>query len=100
MIGPAKLANKTCAASVAKMNSAHKRSVGSKQTKPSQTKLFLSERMQGKQVWNCSTIVASEAENFPYIVKISSNENKMKKQCKMFSIDEKMQVIAEVDAHV
>ena len=45
-------------------------------------------------------IVASEAENFSFFVKISSNENKMKKQCKMFSIDEKMQVIAEVDAHV
>jgi hypothetical protein len=31
----------------------------------------------------------SEAENFPFIVKNSSNENKMKKQCKVFSIDEK-----------
>jgi hypothetical protein len=40
MIGPAKLANKTFAASVAKINSANKASVGSKQTKPSQAKPY------------------------------------------------------------
>jgi len=50
MIGPAKLANKTCAASVAKMNSAHKTSTGSKQIKPSQTIQFLFELMQGASV--------------------------------------------------
>jgi hypothetical protein len=53
MISPAKLANKTRPASVGKMNSANKTSVGSKQTKPSQTVLFFFELMQGKQMWNC-----------------------------------------------
>jgi len=47
MIGQVKLANKTCAASVAKMNSANKTSVETKQTKPSQAKpyhtIFLKE---------------------------------------------------------
>jgi hypothetical protein len=36
MIGPAKLANKTCSASMARMNSINKRS-GSKQANPSHT---------------------------------------------------------------
>jgi hypothetical protein len=31
---------------------------------------------------------------------MSSNEKKMKKQCKVFSIDEKMPTLAEVDTHV
>jgi len=42
----------------------------------------------------------SEAENFPFNVKISSNEKKMKKHCKVFSVDEKMQILAEVGAHM
>jgi hypothetical protein len=33
-------------------------------------------------------------------VKVSSIEKKMKKQCEVFSIDEKMQILPEVDAHV
>ena len=41
MIGPAKLANKTCAASIAKMNSTNKTSVGN--SKPSQAIPFLFE---------------------------------------------------------
>jgi len=45
-------------------------------------------------------IVASETENFPFIVNMSSNEKKMKKQCIVFSVDKKMQVLAEVDAHL
>ena len=42
-------------------------------------------------------IAVSEAENFPLIVKVSSNEKKMKKQCKVFSRDEKMQILAKGD---
>jgi hypothetical protein len=42
----------------------------------------------------------SEAENFPFIVKMSSNGKKMKKQHKVFSVDERMQILAEVDAYV
>jgi hypothetical protein len=42
----------------------------------------------------------SEAENFPFIVKTSSNEKKIVKQHKVFSIDEKLQIIAEVDTHM
>jgi len=42
----------------------------------------------------------SEAENFAFIIKTSSNEKKMKKQHKVFSIDGKMYIEAEVDAHV
>jgi hypothetical protein len=45
-------------------------------------------------------VTASEAENFPSIVKMSSNEKKMKKQHKVFSINEKMQILAKVDVHV
>lgn len=45
-------------------------------------------------------IFISEAENFPSIVKMSSNEKKMKKQHIGFSIDEKMQILAKADAHV
>jgi hypothetical protein len=45
-------------------------------------------------------IIASEAENFPFIVKMSSNEKKMKKQYKVFSVDEKMQILAKFDAHM
>jgi len=37
-------------------------------------------------------IVASEAENFAFIVEMSSNEKKMKKQHKVFSVDEKMHI--------
>jgi len=50
-------------------------------------------------VW-CSTVVASEAKNFPFIMKMSSNEKRMKKQCKVFSVDKKMQILAKVDAHM
>jgi hypothetical protein len=42
----------------------------------------------------------SESENFPFVVKMYSNGNKMKKQHKVFSLDEKMQILAEVDAYV
>jgi hypothetical protein len=42
----------------------------------------------------------SEAETCAFIVKMSSNEKKMKKQHKVLSVDEKMHVEAEVDAHV
>jgi hypothetical protein len=45
-------------------------------------------------------IVASELENFPFIVKISSDEQEMKKQHKVFSIDNKMQIVSQADAHV
>jgi hypothetical protein len=37
MIGPAKLANKTCTASIARKNSANNTSFGIKQAKPSHT---------------------------------------------------------------
>ena len=43
-------------------------------------------------------IVVSEAENFPFIVNMSSNGKKMKKQHKVFSVDKKMQIVAEIDA--
>jgi len=43
-------------------------------------------------------IAASEAEDFTFIVKMSSNEKKMKKQHKVFSTDEKMQISAKADA--
>jgi hypothetical protein len=42
----------------------------------------------------------SEAENFPFVVKMSSNEKKMKKQHEVFSVDEKMQILPEVAAYV
>jgi hypothetical protein len=38
----------------------------------------------------------SEAKNFPFIVSMSSNGKKMKKQHKVFSIDKKMQILAEL----
>jgi hypothetical protein len=44
-------------------------------------------------------IIASEAKNFPIIVKTSSIEKNMKKQHKMFSRHEIMQILAD-DAHV
>ena len=44
-------------------------------------------------------IIASEAKNFPFIVKMSSNEKKIKKQHKVFSIHEIMQMLTN-DAHV
>jgi len=43
-------------------------------------------------------IIASETEDFPFIVKMSSNEKKMKKQHKVFSTDEKMQISVKADA--
>jgi hypothetical protein len=42
----------------------------------------------------------SVAQNFAFIVKMSSNEKKMKKQHKVFSIDEKMHIEAKVDTDV
>jgi hypothetical protein len=45
-------------------------------------------------------IVASEAKNFPFIVKMSSNGKTMKKQSKVFYVDKKIQVLAKVDAHI
>jgi Mlc titration factor MtfA (ptsG expression regulator) len=45
-------------------------------------------------------IVLNEAEDFPFIVKMSSNETKMKKQCKVFTVDEKMQTLTEVNSCV
>ena len=42
----------------------------------------------------------SEAENFPFIVKMSSNVKKMKKQCKVFCIDEKKQILAKVGTNM
>jgi hypothetical protein len=42
----------------------------------------------------------SKAENFPFIVKIYPNEKIMKKQCKMYAIDERMQILAKFDTHV
>ena len=44
-------------------------------------------------------IVASETENFPFIVNMSSNEKKMKQRI-VFSVDKKIQVLAEVYAHL
>jgi len=49
--------------------------------------------------FSCSTIV-SAAENFPFIVKMSSNGKKMKEQHKVFSVDKKMQILPEVAAYV
>jgi len=40
-------------------------------------------------------MIASAAKNFPFIVKMSSNENKMKKQHKVFSIQEIMQILVD-----
>jgi hypothetical protein len=45
-------------------------------------------------------IFISEAENFPLIVKMSSNEKTMKKQRDVFSVDKKMLILAKVDADV
>ena len=42
----------------------------------------------------------SEAENFPFVVKMSSNGKKMKKQHEVFSIEEKMQILPEVAPYV
>ena len=94
MIGPAKLANKTCAASVARMNSANKTSTGSKQAMPSEAILILFELLYGKQVWNCLLFNDRHewSLNFPFIVKKSSNEKKMKKQHKVFSIDYRQRI--------
>ena len=44
---------------------------------------------ESTQIVYCSTTVTSEAENFPFIVKMSSNEKKMKKKHEVFSTDEK-----------
>jgi hypothetical protein len=57
----------------------------------SQAILFLFELLQGKKVQICLVFNnrRSEAENFPFIVKMSSNVKKMKKQRKVFCIDEK-----------
>jgi len=43
--------------------------------------------------------IASAAKNFPFIVKMSSNVKKMKKQHKEFSIHEIMQILVD-NAHV
>jgi hypothetical protein len=53
MIGPGKLSNKTCAASVVRMSSANKASVGNEQAKPHQAISFLFELLLEKQAWNC-----------------------------------------------
>jgi len=53
MIGPRKLADKTYAASVARMNLAHKANVGNKLAKPRQAIPFLFELLWKMQVWNC-----------------------------------------------
>jgi hypothetical protein len=45
-------------------------------------------------------VIASETENFPSIVKMSSNEKKRKKQHTVFPINEKVQILAKVDAHM
>jgi 3,4-dihydroxy-2-butanone 4-phosphate synthase len=45
-------------------------------------------------------IIASEDENFPFIVKMSSNKKKMEKPSKVFSLHKIKQILAEVDAHV
>ena len=42
-------------------------------------------------------IVLSEAEDFPFTVKMSSNEKKMKKQHTVFSTEEKMQISTKVE---
>jgi hypothetical protein len=42
----------------------------------------------------------SEAVKFPFVVKMSSNRKKMKKQCKVFSVDVNIEILAEVDTHV
>jgi hypothetical protein len=85
MIGPAKLANKAYSASVVLMNSAHKTSVRIKQAKPYY--FYLNSCREKKfGIVQCSMIVTSEAENFPFTVKISSVEKKMKKQHAVFYI--------------
>jgi hypothetical protein len=67
MIGPMKLANKMCVASVPRMNSANVTSIGSKQA--SQAIPFLFELLYGRcRIVLWSMIVVSEAENFPFIV--------------------------------
>jgi len=45
-------------------------------------------------------IVVSEAKNFPFIMNMSSNVKKIKKQCKVFSIDDKTQILAKVETNV
>ena len=37
-------------------------------------------------------------KNLHFIMKISSNEKKIKKQCGVCSVDKKMSILAEVDA--
>jgi len=44
-------------------------------------------------------IIAREAKKFPFIVKMSSNEKKIKKQHNVFSKHEIMQILAD-NAHV
>jgi hypothetical protein len=45
-------------------------------------------------------IVVSKATNFPFIMKMPSNEKKMKKQHKMYAIDVKMPILAKFDTQV
>jgi hypothetical protein len=66
MIGPAKLANETCAASIVRMNSTTTTSFGSKQVQPIQAKPYyfcLNSRRESKfGIVECSVIIASEAK--------------------------------------
>jgi hypothetical protein len=64
--------------------------------------LLLSELLHGMQQRNCLVFSyhCDGNQNFPFIVKMSSNEKKMKKQCKVFATAEKMTILAEADAHV
>ena len=47
------LANKICASSIVRMNSANKTNVGRKQASASQTIPLMFELLKGQQVWNC-----------------------------------------------
>jgi hypothetical protein len=94
MIFPAKLANKTYTASVAKMNSANKTSIGSKQAQPYHFCWNSCRESKCRIVWFL-TVIGSEAKNLTFILKTSSNEKRMKKQHKVLSVDENMPILAE-----
>jgi len=82
------------------MNSANETSTASK---PSRAKpyhfCFNSCRERKCGIVLYAMIIASAAKNFPFIVKMSSIEKKMKKQHKAFSIHEIMQILAD-NTHV
>jgi len=99
MIGPTKLANKTRAATIVRMNLVNKTS-GSKQAKLSHT-IF---------VWTVLGKASAELFNVQWFSQVKLRTvhllwkvlkwDKMKEQCKVFPVDEKMQILTEVNSHV